>query len=151
MLTIQLREMKNSKLIISTMLLLISHLSGAQCDTLFKDPIEPEGFRLNTQSYLSEIAASDDLEINMILAGGRQYEFQVIGHRAYEVFLKSNLGLDAELEEKMEKKVVLTNETTSLGVFRIQPTSTQRIYLRFFGVLGEEGKECTGVIVYEKN
>lgn len=143
--------MKNKKLILLMLTLLFSYFSGAQCDTLFHDAMAPEGFALNTQSYTSEVTASDDLEINLILSGGTQYEFQVVGHRAYEVFLKSNLGLDAELEEKLEKKIVLTSETTSSGVFRIQPTSTQRIYLRFFGVLGEEGKECTGVVVYEKN
>lgn len=143
--------MRNSKLTLLILTILLSYFSGAQCDSLFHDAAAPEGFSLNAQSYLSDIQASDDLEINVILAGGTQYEFQVLGHRKYEVFLKSNLGLDTKLEEKLEKKIVLTSETTSSGVFRIQPTSTQRIYLRFFGVLGEEGIECTGVIVYEKN
>lgn len=145
-----LLKMKNSKLTLLMLTLLLSYFCGAQCDSLFHDAIAPEGFSLNTQSYSSEVNASADLEINMILAGGTLYEFQILGHRKYEVFLKSNLGLGTELEEKLEKKIVLTSETTSSGVFRMQPKSTQRIYLRFFGVLGEEGKECTGVIVYEK-
>lgn len=133
-----------------TLILALSDFSVAQCDTLFHDVVAPEGFILNAQSYSSEIRATDDLVINMILVGGKQYEFQVVGHRAYEVFLKSNLGLNAEQEEKLEKKIILTNEVTNSGVFRIQPTSSQRVYLRFFGVLGEEGKECTGVVVFEK-
>lgn len=143
--------MKQSNLILFVLLILLSFNSGAQCDTLYRDAVAPEGFQLNTQSFLSEVKTTDDLELNIILSGEKLYEFQVIGQREYEVFIKSGLNLKGEEEAKPEKKIVLTNKDVNAGVFRIQPTTTQRVYIRFFGVLGEEGKECTGVMVYQMN
>jgi hypothetical protein len=61
------------------------------------------------------------------------------------------LSFDTEEGDKSQKRLILTNSDEEDGVFRIEPDHSQRIYVRLFGVLDEEGKECVGVVVLEKN
>lgn len=141
--------MKKSSFLLLLLLSLVN-ISHAQCDTLLQDQLAPEGFKLNAQSHVRIVEASADFELCLVLSPGVQYEFQILGHRDFEVYLKSNLSFYTDKTDKIEKHTLLTNREEKDGVFRIQPDHVQRIYVRQFGVLEEEGDECVGVNVFEK-
>ena len=130
--------------------LVISSTASAQCDSLIlhADPVSKDGLRLNSQSFVKELLSTEDMELTMVLSEDRRYDFEVIGHREFDVFvLTGTSGSEDERKTKV-RQLVLNSEQEKDGIFSITADRTQQILILFRGEKQGVSSECTGVLIY---
>lgn len=141
--------MYTKNLLILGFALFLSIGAQAQCDSLLTlaDPVNKDGLKLNSQSFVKDLHSTEDMELTLVLSQGRRYDFEIIGHREFEVFLVTGTSEEKELKTK-GRKLVLNSEDEKDGIFTLKSERSQQLVIHFRGEDHGESTECTGVLIY---